>query len=108
MNNSTRTPLTVETLKKDIIEQEELMNKFINKAKKIFSLMIITGLFALFLLMSSKFIFSGCFFILALLLLRMYNQSISMAEVHNGLRKFLKMLLIQEQTGEDQFARIVC
>lgn len=108
MENSNRTPVSIETLKNDIIKQEELMNKFINKANKIFPLIIISVLFAIFSLFFSKYLLSSCFFVFAFFLLRMYNQSIGMAEVHNGLRKFLKMLLIQEQTGEDQFSRLIC
>lgn len=108
MENSNRTPVSIETLRKDINEQEELMNKFINKANKIFPLIIISVLLAIFSLIYSKFLLSSCFFIFAFIMVRMYNQSKGMAEVHNGLRKFLKMLLIQEQTGEDQFSKIIC
>lgn len=99
--------IDIEALKKDIIEQEILMNKCIKEANNMFYLMILSALFSICFLLMSKFIISGCFFILGFLCLRKYNYSTGMAQVHNGLRKFLKMLLVYEQTGEDVFKHII-
>lgn len=107
MEHSKKNVIDIESLKNDIIEQEMLMNKYIKEANNMFYLIIVSTICSICFLLLSKFIFSAIFFILGFLCLRRYNKSIGMAEIHNGLRKFLKMILLQEQTGEDVIRKLL-
>lgn len=99
--------INIEDLKKDIQEQENLRQEFIEKANNMFYLVIISVCLFIYTLIVSKYILSISFFFIGFFCLRQYNKAVSMAEVHTGIMKFLKLLLIQEQTGQDVFKSIV-
>lgn len=99
--------INLEDLKKDIQEQENLRQEFIEKANNMFYLIIVSICLFIYALIVSKYLLSICFFFIGFICLRQYNKAVSMAEVHTGIMKFLKLLLIQEQTGEDVLKNIV-
>lgn len=101
------TNINIEDLKRDIAEQEQLALNCVKEANNMFYCIIISVILFIYTLIISKFIFSGIFLVIGFLCIRRYNKTIGKIEVHNAIQKFLKLLLIQEQTGEDVFKNIV-
>jgi hypothetical protein len=99
--------INIEEIKRDIQEQEEFTLKYIKEANNMFYLIIVSVILFVYNLIVLNFIISSAFFVIGFLCLRRYNKSIGMIEVHNAIQSFLRMLLIQEQTGEDVFKNIV-
>jgi hypothetical protein len=104
---NTESKINIDDLKRDIEEQEGLSQKFINEANNMYYLVVVSICLFIYSLVIGNYILSISFFLIGFMCLRRYNKCIGMAEVHNGIMKFLKMLLIQEQTGEDVFKNIV-
>jgi len=104
---NTESKINLDDLKRDIEEQETLRMKFIKEANNCYYLVIVCVCLFLYFLVIGSYIVAASAFILGFMCLRRYNQCIGIAEVHTGIMKFLKMLLIQEQTGEDVFKNIV-
>lgn len=101
------TNIDIEQLKKDIEHHESLKVRFIKESNYMIYFVIVLTILSIFGLFMSKFLLSGSFFIFAFLSFRRYNILIGKAEIHTSIMKFLKTLLIQEQTGEDVFKNIV-
>jgi len=104
---NTESKINIDDLKRDIEEQEGLSQKFISEANNMYYLVIVSTCLFIYSLVIGNYILSASFFLIGFMCLRRYNKCIGMAEVHNGIMKFLKVLLIQEQTGEDVFKNII-
>lgn len=103
----TDSKINIEDLKKDIQEQEELRQKFVKEANNMFYIIVVCICLMIYSLIIHKYILASSFFLIGFMCLRKYNKAIGLVEVHTGIMKFLKLLLIQEQTGEDVFKGIV-
>jgi hypothetical protein len=99
--------INIEEIKRDIQEQEEFTLKYVKEANNMFYLIIISVILFIYNLIVLNFIISSAFFVIGFLCLRRYNKTIGMIEIHTAIQKFLKMLLIKEQTGEDNFKNII-
>lgn len=99
--------VNIEDLKKDIAEQEELTLKCKKEANVVFYLVIVSLIMMVYNLFLSSFIIAGAFLVIGFLCIRRYNKMIGLIEIHTAIQKFLKMLLLKEQTGEDNFKNII-
>lgn len=99
--------IDINQLKKDIEHHQNLRSRFIKESNHMLFFIAISLICIIYGLFASKFIFAFCLFIFAFLCVRRYNVCIDKAEVHTGIMKFLKALLIEEQTGEEVFKNIV-
>jgi hypothetical protein len=99
--------INIEELKRDIAEQEEMALKYLKEANNIFYFAVICVIMFIYSLVIANFIVASAFFVVGFLSVRRYNKLVGMIEVHNAIQSFLRMLLIQEQTGEDVFKNIV-
>lgn len=99
--------VNIADIKKDIEEQEHFI-KISKKKSEAYLLMCIIA-FAIFIcsIFIFKIMISLGFFIIGFLCIRGYNKTIGQLEVHTSIQKFLQMLLIQEQTGQDVFKSII-
>lgn len=107
MEKASRPEIDIEQLRKDIYQEELNVQNYLNESNNMKYLIFISVICMIFFLFMSKFITASIFFVIGFMCLRKYNRAIGMAEIHNGVRKFLQMILIQEQTGEDVFKKIL-
>jgi hypothetical protein len=99
--------VNIDNIKKDIAEQEHFINMSKKKSEAYLALCITSFLTFICSVFFSHLLICIGFFTISFLCLRGYNKSIGQLEVHMSIKKFLKMVLIQEQTGEDVFKSIV-
>jgi capsule polysaccharide export protein KpsE/RkpR len=99
--------INIEELKRDIAEQEEMALKCLKEANNIFYFAVICVIMFIYSLIIANLVVASAFFVVGFLSVRRYNKLVGMIEVHNAIQSFLRMLLIQEQTGEDVFKNIV-
>lgn len=99
--------INIEELKRDIAEHEDIALNYIKEANNMFYFAVICVILFIFNLITANFIIASAIFVVGFLCVRRYNKLVGMIEVHNAIHKFLKLLLIQEQTGEDVFKNIL-
>jgi len=93
--------IDIEDLKREVAQHEGLIQKYAQKARTVFFFLVVGLLFSLYSLFVSQPIISLSFFIMSLILLREYNKTKSLEEVHIAIQKFLKLVLFKEQIGDD-------
>lgn len=100
MDNQENAALEIENLKKEIQQEEDLMNKSLSKYKSLGLVCIVNILAFVYLLFMHLYLLSALFFVAILISIRERNKALFMAEFHNGARKFLTQFLLSEQTGD--------
>lgn len=107
MTMEKKAQIDIGELKNDIEHHTNLKSRFVKESNYMLFLISISIICFVYGLCVSKFIFSSLILIVGFLCIRRYNICIDKAEVHSGIIRFLKALLVQEQTGEDVFKKIV-
>lgn len=96
----TKEILSIQDLRREISENESLVENYLVTAENMKWFAIIAGAFSIIFFINES-VFSGIVgLVLCFLCVRKYNRSMGMAEIHNGITKFLKFMLHHEITGD--------
>lgn len=92
----------VMSLREEISQNEQIILDYLNTARNMKSMAIFSTILALVFFVYGSYYTGGGALFLGFLCIRKYNKSIGMAEVYNGVTKYLKLVLQREVTGDDR------
>lgn len=97
----TKEILSIQDLRREISENESLVEDYLVTAQNMKWLAIGAGILSVIFFFIGS-VFSGITaFVLCFMCVRKYNRSRGMAQIHFGITRFLKFMLHREITGDD-------
>lgn len=97
---NTQVTCDIDSLKREITENEKIINDYLTTARNMKWMAIATACVSVAFLLAGSIVSGIAGLVLSFICVRKYNRSLGMAEVYFGVTKFLKYILQREITGD--------